>query len=74
MSAPVGIVGRFVSCEVKRGDLKEREVCEVVACQTGGDYGSWKIMLATHDGSLIDVSISQVKLIPTPSDSSGPYR
>ena len=40
-----GLVGRLVSVKVMRGDTEAREVCEVVACQTGGEYGTRDITL-----------------------------
>ncbi len=73
VSALVGIVGRLVSTRVKRGEETTDEVCEVVACQTGGEYGSYRILVATHDGTLLQVGYDDIKLV-SPSSAEGPYR
>lgn len=73
VTAPLGLVGRLVMTEVSRGDKKAEEACEVVACQTGGEYGSWRILVATSDGYLLEKVSSSVRLVATP-DGGGPYR
>ena len=71
MTPPPGLVGRFVSYKIRRGDTYKEESCEVVACQTGG--GGWKILIATHDGLLFDVAYGHVRIVPF-APGTGPYR
>ena len=68
-----GLVGRLVSVKVMRGDTEAREVCEVVACQTGGEYGTWRILVATHDGTLLEYGTRDMTLVGEPQQG-GPYR
>lgn len=70
-----GLVGRTVMTRVHRDgdDGGADEPCEVVACQVGGEYGSWHILVATHDGHLLEVGPSKVTLVADPS-GEGPYR
>lgn len=72
MSTPPGLVGRTVMTAVKRGDVVADEPCEVMACQTAGEYGGWSILVATRDGVLLVKSPADVKLVAEPD--SGPYR
>lgn len=74
MTPPSGIVGRFVSCEVKRGETTAPEVCEVVACQAAGDHGNWHLLVATHDGSFLEVGPHRCKLVGSPGSPGNPYR
>lgn len=74
MSAPrSGLVGRMVSLQVTRGDVRAAEVCEVVACQAAGEYGYWRILVATHDGALLSTSPGEVTLVAELA-GDGPYR
>lgn len=74
MSAPQsGLVGRMVSMKVKRGGVVTAEACEVMACQAAGDYGSWSILVATHDGKLLGASLDQLTLVAERA-GNGPYR
>lgn len=73
-----GIVGRFVSVELKRAGKTAMEACEVMACQTGGEYGYWRLLVATRDGQLVSIDVSStltstLRLIPL-DESGGPYR
>ncbi len=67
-----GLVGRMVMVEVKRGEVVDQEPCEVVACQAAGEYGNWKVLVATREGHLLDVGYTQLRLIADPD--AGPYR
>ena len=79
----LGLVGRFVSTKVARKvqlepngrwhDVADIEVCEVVACEleTGSD---WRLLVATHDGTLLSVGRPNCTLVPAPSTSDGPFR
>lgn len=69
----VGLVGRMVMVKLKRGETEKDEPCEVVACQAVGEHGSWRVLVATHDGQLADVSDwPKLRLIADPDN--GPYR
>lgn len=59
--------------EVKRGEATAMEACEVMACQAAGESGYWRIMVATHDGTLLSVDYNKLRLIDD-SDGAGPYR
>jgi hypothetical protein len=59
-------------CKVKRGEVEDDEPCEVVACQAAGDYGDWRVLVATHEGVLLSVAYTTLRLISTPD--TGPYR
>lgn len=72
MSKLVGLVGRTVQHAVRRGDVTAPELCEVVACQAAGEYGSWHILIATTDGTLLSVDYSGCKLVA--DLDTGPYR
>lgn len=67
-----GIVGRFVSVEVQRGEAKTRESCEVVACQYS-NY-NWRILVVTSEGALLSYAHDSAKLVAEPGASEGPYR
>ena len=68
-----GIVGRMVMMPVKRGDQIADEICEVVACQAVGEYGTWHILVVTSDGKLLDTGTKELRLIADPG-GEGPYR
>jgi hypothetical protein len=72
MSKLVGLVGRTVQYAVRRGDVTAPELCEVVACQAAGEYGYWRMLVVTHDGTLLSVEYGQCKLVAEPD--TGPYR
>ncbi len=74
MSVPVGLVGRFATMKVTRGEEVNDEVCEVMACQAAGEYGYYRILVATQDGTILQVGYEALKLVPIPSSSAGPYR
>lgn len=73
-----GIIGRFVLHDVTRGEgadqKKTQEPCEVVACQASGEYGTWKILLSTSGGYLIETGPSRCRIIAEPKIGDGPYR
>ena len=73
MSATVGLVGRMVSVRLTRGDVTTTEICEVVACQTGGADGCWQLLVATREGQLINTSTDRCRLVAV-DDAAGPYR
>lgn len=75
MSVTPGLVGRYVSIKVKRGDVTAREVCEVIAC-TAREHGGWRILVATHDGSILEHNdYRTMKLVAQSySNPGGPYR
>ena len=68
-----GIVGRLVMAKVKRGEKSDDEVCEVVACQICSTGGYYRLLIATHDGYLLEHDTAKVKLV-APAISEGPYR
>lgn len=68
-----GLVGRTVMMKVKRGETVAPEPCEVVACQAAGEFGSWRILVATHDGTLLHAEPSALTLVAEPG-GEGPYR
>jgi hypothetical protein len=70
---PSGLIGRTVMAKITRGEVTAAEPCEVVACQTGGQCGTWKVMIATHDGTLLSVGYDTIKLVAL-DDHAGPYR
>lgn len=77
-SAPVGIVGRYVMHKFTRGageQAKEvEEPCEVIACQAAGEYGTWRILVATNDGWVLEGRMRDLRLVATPNTEGGPYR
>lgn len=68
----LGLVGRTVMAKVTRAGVSAAEPCEVVACQAAGEYANWHILVATHDGVLIDLSYANVTLVA--NSDVGPYR
>jgi len=72
-----GIVGRYVETTIARGDGDDRkeavEACEIVACQATGENGCWWLLVATHDGFLIEKGPARVRLVPDQA-TEGPYR
>lgn len=67
-----GLVGRLVTVEGKPGGKAAAGLCEVVACTAAGEYGSWRVLVAKVNGTLLDVAYDRVRLVADPSD--GPYR
>jgi hypothetical protein len=74
VSAKPGLVGRYVSVPMKQGEKTFNEVCEVVACQVGGDYGSYRILVATSNGKLHQVGYDSITLVADPTSEGSPYR
>ncbi len=58
--------------KVQRAGVETEEPCEVMACQAAGEYGSWHVLIVTHDGVLLDVGYTQLRLVADPD--TGPYR
>lgn len=67
-----GLVGRMVMHKVKRGEQSAEEVCEVMACQVS-EGGYWQILIATHDGALLQVDFRMIRLCAEQVEG-GPYR
>lgn len=67
-----GLIGRMVMVKLRRDEIEKDEPCEVVACQAVGEHGSWRVLVATHDGRLIDATWPELILIADPDN--GPYR